>query len=44
VVISHLVFYGLPLVLDGDETGHPVFCVSVRSFSGITKDFTSAGR
>jgi hypothetical protein len=34
----------LPLVLDGDEAGHPVSCVSVRSFSGITEDFTSTGR
>jgi hypothetical protein len=24
--------------------GHPVFCVSVRSFLGVTEDFTSAGR
>jgi hypothetical protein len=34
----------LPLVLDGDEAGHPVFCVFVRSFSGVAEDFTSAGR
>jgi hypothetical protein len=34
----------LPLVLDSDEAGHPVFCVSVRSFSGVAEDFTSAGR
>jgi hypothetical protein len=27
----------------GDEARHPVFCVSVRSFSGVTEDFTSAG-
>jgi hypothetical protein len=33
-----------PLVLDGDEAGHQVFSVSVRSFSGIVEDFTSAGR
>jgi hypothetical protein len=31
------------LVLDGYEAGHPVFCVSVRLFSCVTKDFTSAG-
>jgi hypothetical protein len=24
--------------------GHPVFCVSMRSFSGVAEDFTSAGR
>jgi hypothetical protein len=29
-------------VLDGDEAGHLIFCVSVRSFSGVTEDFTSA--
>jgi hypothetical protein len=34
----------LPLVLDGNEAGHPVFSVSVRSFSGVAEDFTSAGR
>jgi predicted N-formylglutamate amidohydrolase len=34
----------LLLVLDGDEAGHPVFCVSVHSFSGIAEDFTSLGR
>jgi hypothetical protein len=34
----------LPLVLDGDEAGHPFFCVSVRSFSSVAEDFTSAGR
>jgi hypothetical protein len=34
----------LPLVLDGNEAGHPVFCVSVHSFSGVAEDFTSAGR
>jgi hypothetical protein len=33
----------LPLILDDDEAGHPVFCVSVRSFSGVTEDFISAG-
>jgi hypothetical protein len=33
----------LPLVLDGTEVGHPVFCVSVRLFSGVAEDFTSAG-
>jgi hypothetical protein len=31
----------LPLVLDDDEAGHPIFCVSVCSFSGITEDFAS---
>jgi hypothetical protein len=30
----------LPLVLDGDEAGHLVFCVSVCSFSGVAEDFT----
>jgi hypothetical protein len=34
----------LPLVLDSDEAGHPVFCVSVRSLSSVVEDFTSAGR
>jgi hypothetical protein len=34
----------LPLVLDGDEAGHLVLCVSVRSFSVVVKDFTSASR
>jgi hypothetical protein len=34
----------LPLVLDGDEAGHPDFCVSVSSFSGVTEDFTLVGR
>jgi hypothetical protein len=34
----------LALVLDGDEAGHPVFCVFVCSFSGVTEDFTSVGR
>jgi hypothetical protein len=34
----------LPLVLEGDEAGHPDFRVSMRSFLGITEDFTSAGR
>jgi hypothetical protein len=34
----------LPLVLDGDEAGHPIFCVSMRLFSGVAEDLTSAGR
>jgi hypothetical protein len=34
----------LPLVLDGDEARHSVFCVFVHSFSGVAKDFTSVGR
>jgi hypothetical protein len=34
----------LPLVLDGDEASHPVFGVSVHSFSGFAEDFISAGR
>ena len=34
----------LPPVLNGDEAGHTVQCVSVRSFSGFSKDFTLAGR
>jgi hypothetical protein len=34
----------LPLVLDSDEAGHPVLCVSVRSFSGVVEDFTSTDR
>jgi hypothetical protein len=34
--------YRLPLVLDDDEAEHPVFCVSMHSFSGVTEDFTSA--
>jgi hypothetical protein len=34
----------LPLVLDGDEAVHPVFCVSVHSFLGVVEDFTSASR
>ena len=34
----------LPPLLDGDEARHTVQCVSVRSFSGFTEDFTSAGR
>jgi hypothetical protein len=33
----------LPLVFDGNEARHPVFYVSVHSFSGVAKDFTSAG-
>jgi hypothetical protein len=33
----------LPLVLDGDEAGHLVFCVSERSFAGFVEDFTSVG-
>jgi hypothetical protein len=33
----------LPLILDDDEAEHPVFCVFVRSFSGVTEDFISAG-
>jgi hypothetical protein len=32
----------LALVLDGDEAGHPVFCVSMCSFSGVIEGFTSA--
>jgi hypothetical protein len=36
-MIDSLLYYG-------DEAGHPVFCVSVRSFSGVAEDFTSAGR
>jgi hypothetical protein len=34
----------LLLVLNGDEAGHPVFCVSIRSSSGVAEDFTSAVR
>jgi hypothetical protein len=34
----------LPLVLDGDEAEHPVFCVSMRSFSCVAEDFTLVGR
>jgi hypothetical protein len=34
----------LSFVHDGDEAGHPDFCVSVCSFSGFAEDFTSAGR
>jgi hypothetical protein len=33
----------LLLVLDGDEARHPVFCASVRSFLGVTEDFTLGG-
>jgi hypothetical protein len=29
-------------LLDGDEAGHPVLGMSVRSFSSISKDFASA--
>jgi hypothetical protein len=29
-------------LLDGDEAGHPILGMSVRSFSSISKDFTSA--
>jgi hypothetical protein len=34
----------LPLVLDGDETGHSVLCVFLHSLSGVTENFTSTGR
>jgi hypothetical protein len=30
-------------LLDGDEAGHPVFSMSVRSFSSVSKDFAWAG-
>jgi hypothetical protein len=29
-------------LLDGDEAGHPVLGMSVRSFSSVAKDFASA--
>jgi hypothetical protein len=29
-------------LLDGDETGHPVLGMSVRSFSSVSEDFASA--
>jgi hypothetical protein len=31
------------LYLTGDEAGHPVLGMSVRSFSSVSEDFTSAG-
>jgi hypothetical protein len=33
---------GSLLYLTGDEAGHPVFGVSVCSFSGVAEDFTSS--
>jgi hypothetical protein len=32
------------LALDSDEARHPVVYVSVHSLSGVTEDFTTAGR
>jgi hypothetical protein len=38
-------YQSMPLLyLTETRQGHPVFCVSVHSFSGVAEDFTSAGR
>jgi hypothetical protein len=35
-------YYRVTPLLDGDEARHPILGMSVRSFSSVSKDFTSA--